>query len=299
MEKLPFQEPHLIEESDDLTKRLRVDSDNLNSFATNVGLFVLCAIASIVSFWEVEFTIDKAFTIGWVTVLLYVVSTTVYRTKYDGGIYRGRQTEPYKTIMTTFQGYRERITKGKLIDRLREWCQAFRINDVKNVRMEIICPYMSYDEYLAKYVNLSPAKIKELGLSRKVRSAVNRANAVEPVELTADMLLNTSFSKNLFGKRRILPRSGDEQRRGDFASNYAKRLVITILCGLFAVEFISDPSVESFLQWIIRMIPVVMAFLTGDTGGFRNATEVTTKRIDAQSRLLELFFADEKIEIVS
>ena len=292
MEKLPFQ-PDLIEASDDLTKRLRVDSDNLNSLATNAGLFILCAIASVVSFWDVTLTIDKAFTIGWVTVLLYIVSTTVYRTKYDGGIYRGRQTDAYKEITGTFRTYRDRIMKESRIDDLREWCRDFRIQDVRNVRMEIVCPYMSYDDYLAKYANLSPQKVKELGLSRKVQSAINRANAVEPVELTADMLLNLSFSKKLFGKRRILPRSGDEQRRGDFVSNYAKRLVITILCGLFAVEFISDPSMESFLQWIIRMIPVVMAFLTGDTGGFRNATEISVRRIDAQSRLLEMFLGTE------
>ena len=292
MEKLPFQ-PDLIEASDDLTKRLRVDSDNLNSLATNAGLFILCAIASVVSFWDVTLTIDKAFTIGWVTVLLYIVSTTVYRTNYDGGIYRGRQTDAYKEITRTFRTYRDRIMKESRIDALREWCRDFRIQDVRNVRMEIVCPYMSYDDYLAKYANLSPQKVKELGLSRKVQSAINRANAVEPVELTADMLLNLSFSKKLFGKRRILPRSGDEQRRGDFVSNYAKRLVITILCGLFAVEFISDPSMESFLQWIIRMIPVVMAFLTGDAGGFRNATEISVRRIDAQSRLLEMFLGTE------
>lgn len=275
-----------------LLTRTKIDSDDLRSFTTNAVLIVLCVIASLISFWDVRFTFDKAFTIGWVAILLYLVSTTVYRTKYDGGVYRGRQTESYKTTMQTFAEYRDRITQSSLNDRLREWCNSYRIKDMNNVRKDIVCPYMSYESYLENYANLSRKKIRSLELSRKAKKAINQANAIEPVELTADMLLNLSFSKNLFGKRRILPRSGDEQRTGDFISNYAQKFFITFICGMFIIEVTSDPTLDTFLQWIIRMVPIVMAFLTGPVGGFRNATEIATKRIDAQSRMLQLFFAD-------
>lgn len=293
------------ESSEMLTSRPWIDSDNLRSIATNAFLIVLCVIASLVSFWDIRFTFDRAFTVGWVAVLLYLVSTTVYQTKYDGGVYKGRQTEAYKTALKVFQSVRDKITDGILIDALRDWCNAYRIKDMDTVRKNIVCPYMSYDTYLEKYVNLSSEKVDALDLSKKAKKAINQANRVEPVELTSDMLLNLSFSKSLFGKRRILPRSGDEQRVGDLLSNYVQKFFITFICGMFIVEVVSDPTLDTFLQWIIRMVPIVMAFLTGPAGGFRNASEVSVKRMDAQTKMLNSFLADmrinddEKKEIVS
>ena len=294
MEKLPFHEIQSGGSSKDLAQRIKIDSDHLSSLATNAGLIILCAIAAFVSFWDVRFTLDKAFTIGWVTVLLYITATTVYQTKYDGGVFRGRQTEQYKNTLKDFKTARAKVDKNSLIDNLRDWCNEFRIKDIEQVRKDIVCPYIKYEEYLQKYVNRSKQKINQLDLTPNLKKAINRANAIQPVELTPDMLLNSSFSKKLFGKRSILPRSGDTQRKGDFISNYVQRFVITFLCGMIVVQVISNPTFDTFLQWVIRMIPIVMAFLTGDTGGYRNATEVDTKRLDAQTRILEMLFSDEE-----
>jgi hypothetical protein len=189
------------------------------------------------------------------------------------------------------------VYSNALIDELREWCISFRVKEMKSVKREIICPYMSFEEYETKYANLSTAEVRSLKLSKKAKRAINRCNRIEPVELTSDMLLNVSTASNLFGKRKILPRSGDEQRVGDFVANYAKKFFITFVCGMFLVSVVSNPTLESFLQWLIRMFPVVMAFLTGGSGGFRNATEVTQKRLDKQSRIICEFFADKGIEI--
>ena len=78
-----------------LPSRGGIDVDNLASISTNAFLILLCVISSLVSFWDIKFTFDKAFTVGWVAVLLYMVSTTVYRTKYDGGLYQGKQTKAF------------------------------------------------------------------------------------------------------------------------------------------------------------------------------------------------------------
>ena len=279
------------------TARKKIDVDNLRSITTNAGLIIICIIASVVSFWDLKITFDDAFSVGWVAIMLYFVSTSVYRTKYDGGIYRGKQTESYKKINEKFHALRERVIKGCFEERLRGWCNSYRIKDVENIRKEIVCPYMSYEKYLNEYANLSKNKIESLGLSAKAKKAVIDANEIEPVELSADMLLSMNFAKSLFGKRRILPRSGDEQRLGDFITNYAVRFFMTFICGMFIVEVVSDPTLDTFLQWMIRMIPVVLAFLTGENNGFLNATEVTCKRIDAQARLLETFFTDVEKEV--
>jgi hypothetical protein len=272
--------------------RKKIDTDNLRSITTNAGLIIVCIIAAMVSFWDLRITFDDAFSVGWVAIMLYFVATSVYRTKYDGGIYRGKQSEAYKKANDKFCELREKVLQKSLEGRLRGWCNAYRTNDLDNIRREIVCPYLSYDKYLSEYANLSKRRIKSMGLSKKVSRAIIAANDIEPAELSADMLLSASVQKNLFCKRRILPRSGDEQRRGDFIKNYAVRFFMTFICGMFIVEVVSDPTLDTFLQWMVRMIPIVLAFLSGESNGFANATEVTCKRIDAQARLLETFLAD-------
>ncbi len=269
-----------------------LDADGLQAVATNVCLIALCVIASLASFWDVKLTFDHAVTVGWLAILLYLVATTVYNTKYDGGVYKGRQTEAYKTANEDFAKLRDRISDQRLTDDLRDWCNDFRVKERDNLRKNIICPYMRFDTYLEKYENLSRQEVKKLPLSKKVKQAINTANQVEPVDITADKLLNLYVPRRFFKKRKILPISGDDQRRGDIIVNYVKRFFLTFVCGMFIVEVVSIPSLDTFLQWIIRMIPIVMAFLTAPAGGFRNATEVSVKRLNAQSKLLKTFLAD-------
>jgi hypothetical protein len=269
-----------------------LDADGLQAVATNVCLIALCVIASLASFWDVKLTFDHAVTVGWLAILLYLVATTVYNTKYDGGVYKGRQTEAYKTANEDFYKLRDQISDQRLTDDLRDWCNDFRVKERDNLRKNIICPYMRFDTYLDMYENLSRKEVKKLPLSKKVKQAINTANQVEPVDITADKLLNLYVPRRFFKKRKILPISGDDQRRGDIIVNYVKRFFLTFVCGMFIVEVVSSPSLDTFLQWIIRMIPIVMAFLTAPAGGFRNATEVSVKRLNAQSKLLKTFLAD-------
>ncbi len=291
--------PKISEESGKgpLINENKIDANRFQSITTDISLIAVCIIAAVVSFWDMSITIASVVTVGWMSVLLYIVTTSVYRSKYDGGIYKGRQTEEYKTALATFNRFRDHIMEHSLTDKLAEWCNTYRANDLTQIKKNIVCPYMTYQEFQEKYENISKEKAKSLGLSRQAQKAVNTANAIKPLELSADMLLNTSASRNIFGKRRALPTSGSTQREIDLATNYISKFVVTFICGMFTIQVLSSPSLESFLQWIVRMFPVVMAFLTGEPNGYKNVVSVDTRRILAQTHILKLFFADEKIDL--
>lgn len=278
------------------TEGIKIDEKKAGSIGTDVALIALCVIAAFVSFWDVSITFASAFAIGWVSVFLYIVTTTVYRTKYDGGIYKGRETEAYKQAKEAFSKKRESVVKNSMTDELRDWCNDYRKKELESLRKDIVCPYMTYEEYLEKYANMGKEDIKALPLSHQIKRAIHRANRIEPVELRADMLLNASENINLFGKRRALPMSGGEKRGLDFLNSYISKFIITFLCGMFVIDILSDPSLEMFLQWVVRMFPVVTAFLTGDTNGYRNAVEVDTNRLVAQEKMLTLFFLDKGVK---
>lgn len=281
-------------EKTELLQRSSADADKIKEVGLNVSLLFLCFIASFISFWDVEiaFDLNKIFSISFVTVLLYIITVTVFRSKYDTGLYKGRETEPYKEAVKRFDALAKEIADNLLVDRLRDWCNEFRRKDLADVRYNIVAPFMTYAEYEEKYMNLSPKQVKKLRLNRGAKNAIKRANAVRPADLTSDMLLSRSFSTTIFGKRKILPKSGERQREQDLLLNYINAFIRTFICGMFVISIASDPSLDTFIQWLIRMVPIVMAFVTAPAAGYRNVTEITTRRVDAQSGILDVFFAD-------
>lgn len=285
-----------IDAAKNSTEVIKIDEKKAASIGTDVALIALCVIAAFVSFWDVSITFASAFAIGWVSVFLYIVTTTVYRTKYDGGIYKGRETEAYKEAKKAFFEKRDAVVNRSMTDELREWCNDYRKKELESLRKDIVCPYMTYEEYIAKYANMGKEEVDMLPLSHQIKRAIIRANRIEPVELRADMLLNVSESINLFGKRRALPMSGGEKRGLDFLKSYISKFIITFLCGMFVIDILSDPSLEMFLQWVVRMFPVITAFLTGDSNGYRNAVEVDANRLVAQEKMLTLFFLDKGVK---
>ena len=288
--------PKITEEPPHITDH-KIDQNRLASVGTDFALLAMCFLAAFVSFWDVGFSINKAFTVGWLSVLIFIVSTTTYRNKYDGGIYKGRQTKEYISAKATFEGIRDHIVANSLITTLSDWCNDYRVNDMERLQKSIVCPYMTFEEYTTKYKNISKRKVFRCDLSWQAKKAVFLANAISPIELSAESLLGISSQTNLFGKRRALPISGGEKRKRDMIVNYASKFILTFVLGMFVIEILSDPTLETFLQWLIRMFPVVTAYLTGEVNGYRNVTNVDTHRINAQSQILKLFFADEKMDL--
>jgi hypothetical protein len=250
---------------------------------------VLCLIASLVSFWDIRVTFDKAFSVSFVAILIFIVATTVYNSKYEGGLFKGKQTTVYREAFRKLESMRNIVQNKDLIDSLGDWCNDFRRKDLETVKKNIVCPYMTFSDYTEKYALLSAKKIKDLELPKKIEKAVIAANKVESIDLTSDMLLNLSFARRIFGKRKILPISGDSKKQFDMTANYVKRFFVGILCGFFIIEILSNPTLSTFIQWMIRMIPVAMSFITGPAGGYKNATEIAPKRMNAQSEILAAF----------
>jgi hypothetical protein len=279
-----------------LPQRISRDADSVSSALLNVGIFFLCFLAAFVSFWDVRLTFDltRIFSIGWVAVLLYIVTIMVYRTKYDGGVALGKQGETYRNAIEAFSSIKASILSANAVDKLREWCLDLQKKDFDAVRKEIVYPYMDYGEYVEKYQTLTKKQVKASNLSRNAKKAVIQANKIAPAELSSDMLLNQSYSRSLFGKRRILPISGDDRRRSDLLINYVNVFVRTFICGMFVIEIVSDPTLDTFMQWMVRMVPILMALITAPSAGEKNASEIAPRRLTAQTEILKRFSDDLK-----
>lgn len=292
-----MQVPHIGEDTPHIIQEQKIDQNKLVGIGTDIALLALCFLAAFVSFWDVGFTINEVFAVGWLSVILYVVTVTVYRNKYDHGIYRGRQTKEYIEEKNNFEKLRDIVISQNIMTSLIEWCNDYRVKDLEQIRKGFVCPYMSYNEYTEKYQNISQREVNRCNLSRQAKRAIFLANSIKPLELSADKLLGMAVNVNLFGKRQALPISGQDKRKYDMIFNYASKFLLTFVLGMFSIEILSNPTLETFLQWLVRMFPVVTAYLTGEPNGYRNASTIETRRIGAQSQILHLFFADTKLDI--
>ena len=162
-----------IEEEPQRIIEQKIDQNRLVSVGTDFALLALCLLAAFVSFWDVGFSINKAFTVGWLSILIFIVSTTTYRNKYDGGIYKGRQTTEYKTATASFEKIRDFIVAKSLINTLADWCNNYRVNDLTQIQKGIVCPYMTYEEYTEKYKNLNIRKVLRCDISWKAKKQLS------------------------------------------------------------------------------------------------------------------------------
>lgn len=288
--------PHIASDTTPQSVEPRIDVNRTSSLLTDVAMFAMCIIAAVASFWDISLTFDSAVTVSAMAIMLYLVTITVYRTKYDGGISKGKQSEEYKTVKSVFDEMRNHIINNSLTDELANWCNDYRAKDIEQIRKSIICPHMSYNDYTEKYKNISKEKVRQSGLSKQAKKAINQANAITPLVLTPAMLLDMMHTRGLFGIRNALPMAGQTRRKIDLGFNYVSKFVVTFICGMFAVTILSDPSLDTFVQWTIRMFPIVLALFTGEPSGIRNILNVETRRVNAQTHLLSIFFADNSID---
>lgn len=271
-----------------------INEDGAKNALSNALLIGICFIASFTSFWNVTLTFDTAIAITWTSVLLYIVTTTVFSAKYEHGITNGKNCDRYKNAISELGSKRKEILEKDLIDHLSDWCNAFVKKELIQTRKSIIGSYMTYEDYTEKYASMTEKDVSKSSLPNNIKKAIKRANSIEPVVMTADMLLSVTFDRQFWWKRRVLPKSGDEQRRFDYLSNYISKFILIFLFGMVVIDIVGNPTLETFLQWLVRMIPISLAYLNGEISGYKNTTEVAPARIEAQIMVLERYYSEQR-----
>ena len=161
--------PHIGAETPHVIQEQKIDQNKLVGIGTDIALLALCLGAAFISFWDVGFSINEAFSIGFLSIILYVVTVIVYRNRYDYGIFRGRQTKEYKEEKSNFEKLRDTIISTNLMTPLIEWCNTYRLNDLAQIRKSFVCPYMTYEEYTRDMTALHP--IGRIGTAEDVARA--------------------------------------------------------------------------------------------------------------------------------
>lgn len=298
MEKIKFEDVKALSDADarrDARRTFESRASASGKFALNdIMLMGLVLIAATISFTDFTLSLGSIKSFTALSVFLYVITTLVYRNRYDKGKRRGYRDDEYKSALEKYRSRRDDVYEAKYASQVPEFCRIFKARELRRYRESVLSDAdLSYDEYAQKYRGKSWRYVMGLSLSSDARRAIMKCNRAKPIKLTPNMILNENGE---FGRSRLIGQSGRERERSDKKRQLISRAIMALLGSMIAINLILDFSLVTVFQWFVRMLPVVSAVITGDDSGFCNVVVTETNFKRDQVAVINLFFEymDEK-----
>ncbi len=271
-----------------LRKSLEKDTANPNKFTLNdlmlIGLVLIAMVLSYTDF-TLSFSNFKKFTA--LTLFLYVITTVIYRNRYNRGKSRGRIDVDFCDSLQTY-----RTSRGKIIDlgiasEVPEFCRVYKKRELREYRTSVLSDVdMEYDEYIEKYRRMRNRDIMRLNLPLDMRRAIIKCNEAKPIRLTPGLIMNENGEAD---REKLLSQSGRERERKDKRRDFITRGLWVILGSAIVVNLILDFSLTTIIQWFVRMMPIMSAIIMGDDSGYCDITVTETNFKHNQTSVIHLF----------
>ena len=273
----------------ELRKTLERDSASINKYSMNdLMLAGIVVIAMVLSLTDFTFSLGDFKNFTALTLFLYVVTTIVYRNRYNRGKLRGRSDPEYIEALKTYRSAKDKITELGIASDIPAFCQEYKTNELKEYRKGILADVdLDYDVYIQKYRQLSNKQVMKLPLHYNTRKAIIKCNNATPIKLTPGLIMNESGEAN---REKLVTQSGRERERRDKLKDFIWRGLMVALGGMIAVNVIFDFSFIAIAQWFVRMLPIVSAIIMGDDSGFCDIAVTETNFKKDQNAIINLFF---------
>ena len=260
----------------------------LNNAGIFVGVFLIFAVIVIVTTDISINTFTEVAALGLDFFLLLFCSYSMYVNAADSGMRHGLQSELYTASLDRFITKKQSIIDKHRQTRLHEFCRAYIGEELKNVRMSILAIVgFSYKEYKEKWNKFDDKVIKnDSTLSKVQKTALIKANAIKPVKLTPEMIMQCGRGSSRRAPLGTLPKT---KKRIQFGAKFGTTFITSLLMIVIVLDMVIDPSWEVFASCILRLLAVVMNGFTGYKFGYENIVFDTVNYMDDQSDLMSQF----------
>lgn len=250
-------------------------------------LGAMVIIAAVLSFTDFSFSAGDWKNLTALTLFLYVITMFIYRNRYAKGMSRGRKDEEYKQSLSEYRKKRAEISDKNLASHVPAFCVYYKKQELREYRESLLCDIeMDYDEYKEKYITMRKRDILNLPLSLEAKNVILRCNKAKAIKLYPGMILNESGE---FDREKLIGKSGRQRERSDKKKQALTRAVYVLFGAAIAFDMIFNFSLQTIAQWIARMLPIIMAIISGDDGGFCNITVTETNFKKDQTSVIGLF----------
>ena len=202
----------------EIRRSLERDVGNINKFSMNdLMLAGIVLIAMVLSFGDMTLSLGDIKNFTALTLFLYVVTTIVYRNRYNRGKLRGRSDSEFNEALMGYRKVRGLITELGITSKVPAFCQHYKKTELKEYRMGILADVdMDYDDYIKNYRQLSKRQVMRLPLPYYTRKAIVQCNMAKPIRLTPGLILNESGEAD---RDKLIGQSGRERERSDKLKN--------------------------------------------------------------------------------
>ena len=253
----------------------------------DIVLAALVIVAAVISFTDFSFTLGDLSSITAITLFMYIITMLVYRNRYSKGMAKGREDEEYKNTLEAYRKKRNGVYTRGLAGRVPEFCVWYKKKELREYRESLLCDVdISYDEYAEKYVKLSARQIARLDISVEAKRVIAKCNAARSIDLYPGVVLNENGEAD---RHKLIGKSGRERERQDKRRQAVSRAAYVIFGALVACDVFLNFEPIVIAQWVVRMLPVIIAIISGDDSGYCNITVTEIAFKNAQINVINLF----------
>ena len=265
-----------------------VISNEPDKFQLNdLMLGALVVIAAVLSFTDFSFSAGDWKNLTALTLFLYVITMFIYRNRYEKGIARGKKDSEYQLSLNTYREKRNEISLKNLVSHVPAFCTYYKKQELREYRESLLCDIeMDYDTYKEKYIMMSKRDILRQPISAEAKRIILKCNKARTVKLYPGMILNESGE---FDREKLVGKSGRERARQDKKRQAITRAVYVLFGAAVAFDMIFNFSLMTMAQWVVRMLPIIFAIISGDDGGYCNITVTETNFKKDQSNVIGIF----------
>lgn len=284
------EERNITENSIEKVERFK--NNATKNFINNKGFFVgLILMFIVIVVYTTNVTFNSEFSLvnfGLSSFILLFCSYSMYINCADSGIRAGRNNKLYNDTNDKYNSTKNKIIQSKKQIRLPEFCKHYIYNELINIRENILTEVgITYKTYKDNYLGKDKATINsDTNLSKIQKKTIIYANKINPIDLSANMIMQKARSNN---KRKPLGESPKTKRE----RAYIIKFIITTITALFTVlivlDAITNPSWETFAELCLKLLLIVFNGFTGYKMGYENITIDTVNYMNDQIDLMEQF----------
>jgi hypothetical protein len=262
----------------------------------DIALGALVVIAAVLSFTDFSFTAGDWKNLTALTLFLYIITMFIYHNRYEKGMSRGRDDPEYKETLQKYREKREEINQKNLGSHVPGFCTYYKKTELREYRESLLCDIeMDYDTYREKYMMMPKKEVLRLPLSADAKMVILKCNNAKTVKIYPGLILNESGE---FDREKIIGKSGRQRERQDKKRQAVTRAAYVLFGSAIAFDMIFNFSLMTIAQWIIRMLPIMLAIVSGDDGGYCNITVTETNFKRDQTHVIGLFMEYAKKNIL-
>lgn len=259
-------------------------------FLNNAGIFVgvlLMFVVIVVVTTDIHLvSFGEIAALGLDFFLLLFVSYSMYVNCSDSGMRAGLQSESYTGGFSAFETMKRHIIDTKIQARLGEFCRHYITEELRNSRTTVLAIVgFSYEEYMEKYVGKDKDTIRgDKALSKAQKKAIIKANGIEPVKLTPEMIMKRGRGSS---RRAPLGMTPETKKGINFGTKFVFTFFISLAMSIIVLEAVIEPTWVLIATCCLKLMTVVLNGFNGYKFGYENIVFDTVNYMNDQTDLMQ------------